>query len=82
MMATATTTPIPLEVQLACAKRELRLRRRSYAKWVPEGKMTEAQAAHELAAMQAIVRTLQDLLERQQLPLFGGEDVTNLAVKA
>jgi hypothetical protein len=34
--------------------------------------MAAATAAHELAAMEAIVRTLQDLLEAQQLPLFGG----------
>jgi hypothetical protein len=68
---TTTTIPIALEVQLACAKRELRYRQRSYARWVPEGKMAAATAAHELAAMQAIVRTLQDMLEAQQLPLFG-----------
>jgi hypothetical protein len=71
MKSPATTLPITLDVQLACARRELRYRQRVYARWVPEGKMAAATAAHELAAMGAIVRTLQDLLEAQQLPLFG-----------
>lgn len=70
-MSIPTTPGIPLDIQLACATRELRLRQRAYPRWVCDGQMTEKQAAHELAAMRAIVQTLQDLLDQQQLSLFG-----------
>jgi hypothetical protein len=72
-MPTLTTTPIPLDIQRACAARELRLRQRLYPRWVRDGTMTARQAAHELAAMRAIVQTVTALLEAQQLELFATE---------
>ena len=42
--------------KLVCAERELKLRTRVYARWVDEGKMTKAQAKHEIACMAAIVQ--------------------------
>jgi hypothetical protein len=47
--------------QLAAADRELKLRRRVYPRWVESGKMTEAKARAEIAAMAAIVDTLTTL---------------------
>lgn len=47
-----------LAVQLACARRELALRRNTYPKWVASGRMTSATAERETAAMAAIVETL------------------------
>jgi len=47
--------------QLQCAKRELALRQKCYPGWVNNGRMKPDRAAHELAAMQAIVQTLDKL---------------------
>jgi hypothetical protein len=64
------TAVIPLEHQLRCAQRELRLRRQVYPKLVDERRMTQKAADHEIALMQAIVHTLEEVLESQQLSLF------------
>lgn len=43
--------------KLACAKRELAMRKRVYPRWVEQqNKMSAGQAAHEIAAMEAIVK--------------------------
>lgn len=47
--------------QLACARRELALRRNVYPKWVREGRMTQAKADDEIAGMEAICATLEKL---------------------
>ena len=49
---------LPLEDQIACAERELALRRRVYPKWVDSGRMKPAKAEQEITAMEAIVATL------------------------
>lgn len=41
--------------KLTCALRELAMRKRVYPGLVQRGSMTEVQAQHELAAMEAIV---------------------------
>lgn len=51
--------PIGIEEQIACVERELRLRERVYARRVGDKKMTRAQAEKEIAAMQAVLETLQ-----------------------
>ena len=45
--------------QLACAERELALRRNVYPGWVKSGRMQQAKADFETAAMAAIVQTLE-----------------------
>lgn len=45
--------------QIACARRELAMRRSAYPGWVRSGKMTQAKADHELACMAAIIDTLE-----------------------
>ena len=50
---------VSLPEQLDAAKRELALRRRTYPRWVSAGKMKQAKADHEIAAMAAIVGTLE-----------------------
>jgi hypothetical protein len=63
---------VTLEEQIAEARRELALRRQGYPAWVKAGKLTHAEAYHQLAAMAAIVQTLQRLeVEQRQLSLFG-----------
>jgi hypothetical protein len=41
--------------KLACAKRELAMRKNVYPKWVAQNKMSSVTAAHEIGAMAAIV---------------------------
>lgn len=70
------TAPIPLVDQLACAKRELRLRRNVYPEWTRKGRISKDTAALELARMEAIVATLEELAAKEPpaagLPLFAG----------
>jgi hypothetical protein len=49
---------VSLRRQLACASRELFMRQRVYPGRVKVGRMTEADAREEIAAMRAIVQTL------------------------
>jgi hypothetical protein len=40
--------------KLACARRELAMRKQCYPRWVEQHKMSAGQAAHQLACMEAI----------------------------
>lgn len=62
---------VPLEVQIACIRREIRQRKSVYPRLVQQGRMLETTAAKELAAMQAVLATLTALLAAQQGELFG-----------
>jgi hypothetical protein len=48
--------------KLACAKRELAMRKNVYPRFVEQNKMSPGKAAHEIAAMEAIVRDYEDAL--------------------
>lgn len=48
--------------KLACAKRELALRKNVYPRFVEQNKMSSGKAAHEIAAMEAIVADYEDAL--------------------
>ncbi|MCB0383789.1 MAG: hypothetical protein KDD43_00245 [Bdellovibrionales bacterium] len=48
------------EQKLACIERELRHRRRVYARLVDQGKMTEQKAEEEISMMEAIKQDYQD----------------------
>lgn len=54
-----------LEQQLACAKRELSMREKVYPRWIGDERMTESEATHEIECMQAIVATLQRLVDAE-----------------
>lgn len=56
------TTPTPADL-LACAEREVSMRKRVYPRWVEIGRLTQAKADHEIACMQAIAALL-----RQRVP--------------
>lgn len=51
--------PITIPAQIACVERELRMREHVYPRRVADGKMSEAKAREELAAMRAVLATLQ-----------------------
>ena len=55
------TSEVSLSDQVACAKRELALRRRVYPQWVGAKRMNQFKAESEIQAMMAIVRTLEDI---------------------
>lgn len=50
---------ITIAAQIACAQRELKLRRWVYPNQVIAGKKTQGQAAQEIATMEAIIDTLE-----------------------
>ena len=52
---------------LACAEREVKMRKRVYPRWVEDGRMSEGAAAHQIATMEEIVKTLRPLAEKERL---------------
>jgi hypothetical protein len=53
--------------KLACAERELRLRRRNYHRYLATGRISVRKAAYELAVMRAIVEDLRAAAEKDRL---------------
>ena len=53
---------VPITSQIACVERELRMRRRVYPRWVEDGRISQAKADAEIAAMEAVLATLQQLV--------------------
>lgn len=56
---------ITLEQQIACARREVALRRNVYPKWIAKGRLSKEKAEQEIATMDAIVFTLRQLEEQR-----------------
>lgn len=52
---------VTLEVQIACAKREVAMRKRVYPTFIRAGRMNQFKAQEEIAAMEAVVKTLEGL---------------------
>lgn len=50
---------ISLDDQITAVGREVGMRRGVYPKWVEQGRKTQAEADAEIAAMEAVYRTLQ-----------------------
>jgi hypothetical protein len=48
--------------KLACAKRELAMRKNVYPRWVQQNKLSAGKAAHEILVMEEIVRDYEDAL--------------------
>lgn len=55
---------VPISRQVECVERELKFRRRVYAHRVATDKMTQRKADDEIAAMEAVLATLQGIAER------------------
>jgi hypothetical protein len=64
------STAVTLDDQIAAAKRELRMREHVYPRWKAALKMTPAKAEQELAAMRAIVETLERVRVTERPGLF------------
>lgn len=54
---------VPLASQIACIKREILFRRRLYPRWVERGRMTKAEAHHEVLAMESVLATVMQVYE-------------------
>lgn len=63
----AASTEFTAAEKLACADRELKMRRRVYPRWVELGKMSQKQADHEIACLESIVADYSAHAERERL---------------
>lgn len=53
--------------KLACAEREVKFRKRVYPRFIDDGRLSAGKAAHEIAAMEAIVEDYKRLAEGERL---------------
>lgn len=56
-----------LSDQISCVKRELAMRPPVYARRVADGRMKQAKADFEIAAMHAVLKTLEAVAEKERL---------------
>lgn len=56
-----------LDTEIACVQREIRQRERVYPRRVQDGRMTQAQADHELGTMGAVLARLQATRDPEKL---------------
>lgn len=52
---------INLSKQIACVRREIAMREKVYPGWTSRGKMRKSEAEYEIAAMRAVLETLEVL---------------------
>ena len=65
--------------KLACAEREVKMRKKVYPRWTEDGRMSAGKAAHEIAAMEAIVADYRATVEKERLLLcLSGSDTQTL----
>ena len=70
------TEPVTLDRQIACVKREIARRERVYSRFVAAGRMTGEEADEEMAAMRAVLKTLEEaLLARARPPMMSEEEI-------
>jgi hypothetical protein len=62
--------PIPLREQVACVRREIAMRERVYPRWVAAERMTQEKADSELAAMRAVLETVEREFHKAEPELF------------
>lgn len=58
LFSASAAPPVPLDRQIKAVERELAMRRRVYPSWVAKGRMSQANADEEIAAMEAVLATL------------------------
>jgi hypothetical protein len=61
------TDIITVDHKLSCVERELKLRKRVYARFVDDGRMSAGKAAHEIACMEEIVKDYLALAQKDRL---------------
>lgn len=63
---------IPIDTQIACVRRELRMRATVYPNRVAAGKMRQQDAERETEIMAAVLATLERVRDDERPGLFGG----------
>lgn len=58
---------VPIQAQVQAIERELRYRRRVYARLVGQGRMTQADANYHIHTMEAVLETLQEVEKGSRL---------------
>lgn len=58
---------VPIDAQIACVKREIGMRERVYPRWVAAKKMPQKKADDEIAAMRAVLVTLEQVAAGERL---------------
>ena len=61
---------IDIDRQIACVRRECRMRQHVYPRWVDTGKMTQKDATDELFAMAAVLATLERVRDAERPKLI------------
>ena len=61
---------ISYDDMIACARRELALRKRVYQRWIDQERMSEPRALHEIACMEAILAHLERSAGRREETLL------------
>lgn len=69
-MGLKSMSAVPLDDQIAAVKREVGMRRRVYPRWIEANKMTHQKAEQEIAAMEAVQSTLEQLRDERAPRLF------------
>lgn len=57
-----------IDEQIKAVEREIGMRERVYPGWVAAKRMSQAKAEHEIAAMRAVLKTLQELRDGHRSP--------------
>ena len=52
-----------LLAEIRCVRREIELRSRVYPNWVERGKMSQANADHEIKTMKAVLARLESMVD-------------------
>lgn len=58
---------VPIEAQVRCVEREIKMRESVYPRWVESKRLTQRKADEEMEAMRAVLATLQTIAEGQRL---------------
>lgn len=60
-------TAIPLADQIAAVRREIAMREQAYPGWVAAARMTQQKADQQIAAMRAVLATLEAVAEELRI---------------
>ncbi|OGV45827.1 MAG: hypothetical protein A2017_18170 [Lentisphaerae bacterium GWF2_44_16] len=61
---------VSIERQIACVKREIKMRENVYPKWVLSGRMSVETSKEEIEAMKGVLETLQEVERKESGDLF------------
>lgn len=60
---------VSIHEQIRCVSREVMMRRMTYPKFIQQGKMDEFKGSLEIQRMEAVLKTLVELADKDQMKL-------------